>query len=128
MNSASANYPLQGRKILIVEDDLLVAMSLETFLSAEGCSVLGPVSRVDKALRLLEREEPDAVILDLNLRGESSTAIAETLQKRGIPFVVLSGYTDQRLEAGAFQLARRLDKPVNPKALVDTLAEIVAPV
>ena len=64
---------LRGARILIVEDESILALDLENRLTREGCDVIGLASREAKALKLLEREQPDAVVLDLNLNGKLPT-------------------------------------------------------
>jgi len=78
-------------RILIVEDEPIVAMCLEDMLSELGHATLGPASRVADGLALLENG-PDAAILDINLSGERSDAIAHALAERGVPMVFATGY------------------------------------
>jgi len=83
---------LTGRRVLVVEDEALVAMLVEDALLDAGAAVLGPAATVSEALLLLEQERPDVAVLDLNLAGETSTPVADVLAKRGVPFVVATGY------------------------------------
>src|SRR5690242_46630 len=92
MTNVASPAPLKGARVLIVEDESLVASYLEELLGIEGCIVVGPVSRVPEALALIERERPEAAILDLNLHGEPTIAVAEALTARHVPFVVVTGY------------------------------------
>ena len=115
---------LAGLRILIVEDELLVAMDYEEMLRREGCTVLGPVGRQSRALELLKRERPDAAILDLNLAGERSTAVAEALEAMQVPFVVVSGYGERTLQEAVLRRAPRLDKPAKQQDLVRIIAAI----
>ncbi|RYG90184.1 MAG: response regulator [Alphaproteobacteria bacterium] len=82
---------LTGLRVLVVEDEPVVAMCLEDILEELGCVTVGPASRLSEGLSLAE-ERLDAAILDINLAGERSNAIAERLRARGIPFVFASGY------------------------------------
>ncbi len=84
--------PSAPRRILIVEDETLVAMLVEDALCDAGYGVIGPARTVSEAMTLLEGERPSAVVLDLNLAGESSGKVADLLAARGIPFVVATGY------------------------------------
>jgi len=118
---------LAGLRILIVEDELLLAMDYEEMLLGEGCTVLGPVGRKAKALALLEHEQPDAAILDLNLAGERSTAVAEALEARQVPFVVVSGYGEKTLLEPVLRRAPRLDKPLQVQELLRLIAVIAPP-
>jgi len=79
-------------RVLVVEDEPVVAMCLEDILDALGCVPVGPASRLSEGLALAEHEVLDAAILDVNLAGERSTPIAEALRARGVPFAFASGY------------------------------------
>ena len=81
-------------RILIVEDDVLLAMELEDFLRDLGCEVVGPFARLDKGMEAAEREELDGAILDLNLRGELSFPLIDRLREQNVPVVLCSGYAD----------------------------------
>lgn len=83
---------MTGLRVLIVEDEPIVAMCLEDILFALGHDVVGPASRLAEGLALAESEAVDVAILDINLDGERSTVIAQALAARGIPFVFASGY------------------------------------
>ncbi|MES2441384.1 MAG: response regulator [Pseudomonadota bacterium] len=82
----------EGLRVLVVEDEPVVAMCLEDILECLGCVTIGPASRLAEGLALAEAGGIDAAILDINLGGERSTAIAEALQAQSIPFVFASGY------------------------------------
>ena len=112
-----------ARKILVVEDEALVAMLVEDALLDAGFAVLGPAATVEEALALLEREAPDAVVLDLNLAGETSTPVADWLAARGIPYVIATGYGATGLPAG-HQDAMVLAKPYDPAELTGMLDRI----
>ena len=81
-----------GLRVLVVEDEPVVAMCLEDILDALGCEPVGPAARVAEGLALAESEDLGAAILDINLAGERSTPIAEALRRRGVPFAFASGY------------------------------------
>ena len=82
-----------GMRILVVEDEPVVAMCLEDILEGLGCVTIGPASRLAEGLALAEASGLDAAILDINLGGgDRSIAIAETLRRRHVPFVFASGY------------------------------------
>ena len=82
---------LTGLRVLVVEDEPVVAMCLEDMLDELGCVTVGPASRLSEGLSLAEGAL-DAAILDINLAGERSNEIAERLRARGIPFAFASGY------------------------------------
>jgi DNA-binding response OmpR family regulator len=124
-----ASFPtaLQGARILIVEDDSILAMNMEDQLKSGGCNVIGRVSRQAKAFEVLEKATPDAVVLDLNLHGELATDLAETLAARRIPFVVVTGYGNRHFDVAALQEAPRLHKPVDMRELVRELSGVIRP-
>ena len=85
---------LDGIKILVVEDEMLVMMNLEVALGDLGCSSICTVASVIKAIALLNEQNFDLAILDVNLGGEKSYPIADILIARGIPFAFSTGYSD----------------------------------
>jgi DNA-binding NtrC family response regulator len=116
---------LRGRRVMIVEDELLVAMELESLLEDQGCAVVGPAPTVDRALTLLDRERPDAVILDVNLDGQTAIPVAAALNARGVPFVLATGYGNAQACEPELKGAPRIDKPVSHDRLVRVLARIL---
>ena len=111
------------RRILVVEDEALVAMLVEDALEEAGFGVIGPVRSVGQALETLEAERPDAAVLDLNLAGENSVAVADALVARGIPFVVATGYGAAGLPP-THRNALVLPKPYDPADLTAILARL----
>jgi CheY-like chemotaxis protein len=87
-----------GVRVLIIEDETLIALLLEDMLTDLGCTILGSTSTVEAAIEMMDRTPPDIAVLDINLGGEKSYAVAEALAKRGVKFVFSTGYTDGRLE------------------------------
>jgi CheY-like chemotaxis protein len=114
---------LTGRKILVVEDEALVAMLVEDALLDAGAQVIGPAATVGEALRLLDAERPDAAVLDLNLAGETSGPVADLLAARGIPFLVATGYGAEGLPQ-THATVPVLPKPYDPEELTSTLGRI----
>jgi CheY-like chemotaxis protein len=117
---------LRGRRVLIVEDEMLVAMELETLIADEGCTVIGPAPTVDRALALLEHERPDAAVLDVNLNGTTAAPVAAALTAQGVPFVLATGYGGAQGLQPELTGAPRVDKPVNHEQLVRALAQLIA--
>ncbi|MDO9503141.1 response regulator [Falsiroseomonas sp.] len=113
------------RRVLVIEDEALVAMLVEDALLDAGFQVLGPAATVEEALRFLEGERPDAVVLDLNLAGETSTPVADLLAARGIPYVIATGYGASGLPPG-HQNAMVLAKPYDPGELIAMLGRLCA--
>ena len=83
---------LAGRRILVVEDQFIIALELERVLKQAGCVVIGPVARLKKAIELARLEVMDFAILDVNLFGEKVFPVADILETRGIPFLLTTGY------------------------------------
>src|SRR5262249_61987757 len=84
--------PISQKRVLVVEDEYLVAMDMSAYLEAAGAHVVGPASNVSAALEALEHTELDGAVLDVNLRGEMAYPVADALVARGIPFVFTTGY------------------------------------
>ncbi|MBS1304093.1 response regulator [Loktanella sp. SALINAS62] len=112
---------LAGRRMLIVEDEAILAMDLEMIFEDQGCEVLDPAFSVKRALALIETERPDGATLDMNLNGESSAPVAAALRERNIPFILLSGNTDQDEHDSAFRDAPFVKKPVETGELLRTI-------
>jgi CheY-like chemotaxis protein len=79
-------------RVLVVEDEMMVAMLIEDMLLDLGCTMVGPFVRLDAALEAAREEEVDAAVLDFNLNGEVIYPVAWTLRERNIPFVFATGY------------------------------------
>jgi CheY-like chemotaxis protein len=88
---------LAGRRILLVEDELLIAMLLEAALKDHGCAVVGPFGRLSEAMEAARTERLDGALMDVNLAGERVFAAAEILCARAVPFLLLSGYGNKVL-------------------------------
>ena len=89
---------LAGRRILVVEDEMMIAMLVEDMLLELGCSVVGPVHALADALALA-RSEPglDAALLDVNLAGQPVFPVADALREKGVPAIFSTGYGDAGL-------------------------------
>jgi CheY-like chemotaxis protein len=88
---------LQGLRILVLEDELVIALELEDLLGRLGCQVIETVPTIERALRAAERGHADVAVLDVNLHGERVTPVAEALREKGVPFVLVTGYGRERL-------------------------------
>lgn len=126
MSSADRSASV-GRRILIVEDEYLVADYITMMLEDLGYEVVGPVPTIPEAIKAIASEKLDAVLLDANLGGTSSAPIAIELAARRLPFVVVTGYGDLMLDTAALQAAPRINKPCTPADLAAILAKTVAP-
>ena len=118
----SVDLSLRGLRLLVVEDEPLIAMMIADMLQDFGCVVVGPAGSVAHALDLIEREAVDGALLDVTLGGgRRSYPVAEALQKRGIPFAFVTGYGEAGLIAD-FRGIGVLRKPF----VADHLRRIVA--
>src|SRR3954469_1741548 len=88
---------VEGCRVLVVEDETILAVTIEETLLDLGCIVVGPVGKLEAALQVAAVERLDAAILDISIRGGLVFPVAETLRARGIPFVFASGYGDWAL-------------------------------
>lgn len=115
--------PLSSRRILIVEDESLVAMLLETILEDMGCTTVGPIANVEDALTLLasdQAESLDGALLDVNVAGREVFPVAEVLQARGVPFVFSTGYGQGGLP-DAWRNHATIQKPFTEAAVEQAL-------
>jgi DNA-binding response OmpR family regulator len=123
MMAPPALQDLAGLKILVVEDNYLLAMETCRILRSHGGEVLGPVARVKAALDLLETgPSPDCAVLDVNLHGEYCFPIARLLASRDVPFVFLTGYDDRRIIPPDLHAAPMLGKPMDERDLIAAIA------
>ena len=123
---APAPAPPPGRLVLVVEDEFLIALDLEQLLRRHGWRVLGPAATVAAALRLLRGAMPDVALLDVNLRGERVTPVAEELRARGVPFVLATAYDGRVLREAVLAGAPAVGKPTDERRLLAALAQAVA--
>jgi DNA-binding response OmpR family regulator len=126
MSNGDTGPTLQGRRVLIIEDEILVAMELESVLRNHRCHVLGPADTVERAIALIGEGGPEAAVLDLSLNGQSALPIAAALNARGVPFVVVSGFSKTQWQAPELSRAPRLTKPVNHPTLLRELTRLLA--
>lgn len=114
-----------GRRLLIVEDEWLLALELQRIIEHLGATVVGPVGTVEAALQLLSDTLPDAALLDVNLREHRATLVAEACRDRGVPFVLVTGYGRLQLEEPVLQSALRVQKPFDERAIHDAIATLL---
>jgi CheY-like chemotaxis protein len=119
--------PLSGRRVLVIEDEMMVAMLLQDMLADLGCAVVGPAARVEQALAMIEAAAPlDAAVLDMNLNGQQSYSVADALAARSVPFVIATGYGQDSLKNG-YRSFPLLQKPFKLSELGDALARLLTP-
>lgn len=115
---------LDGRRILVVEDEYFIASDLRRALEERGAIVVGPTGRLDEALALAA-QPLDAALLDLNLEGDYSYAIADRLAGVGVPYMFLTGY-DRWVVPAAYRHVPHVAKPFPMEALMARIGGLVA--
>lgn len=119
--SKSPPSTLNGIRVLVLEDEFLLADDLARCLEDAGAETIGPVNTVEQAEKLLEVDLPDAAIVDLNLRGEMASGFIERLAATRLPCLIVSGYGDDAVPQSVNRVPR-LEKPVSPAAVIERLA------
>jgi DNA-binding response OmpR family regulator len=112
------------RRVLIVEDEPMIAGLIELILSAAGWSVVGPVATLERALETIGRERLDAALLDVRINGQDVYAVADVLMRRRIPFVFVSGFTRKQMPPG-YRDCAYIAKPFTPDAILALLEKVV---
>lgn len=115
-----------GARILVVEDDVLIALSQEQMLLDSGYGVVGPCHTVKEALDLLATERPDAAVLDRNLAGDLSTPVAARLAEMGVPYTYCTGYGEEEGMVGAEAGVPILIKPFSAPLLAQTIEGLLS--
>lgn len=116
---------LTGKRILLVEDEFVVAAMVADMLAELGAMVVGPAGTIAKGVTLAETETIDAAVLDVNMDGERIDPVAEVLSARSIPIVFATGYGQGALDRAREALI--LDKPYTQEKLADALACALKP-
>jgi DNA-binding response OmpR family regulator len=112
-------------RVLLVEDEAIIAIDIADQLEGAGFEVLGPAASVSKALALIEEEGCDVAVLDFNLRDETAEKVARELHAKGTPFLFLTGVSRDRLPEWCNDVML-LPKPVRISALSETLQQLVS--
>lgn len=115
---------LRGSKILVVEDEFLVASLIQDILETAGCIVSGPIPRLAEAMDAARVEPCDAAVLDINLGGHRVFPVAEVLSRRQIPFAFVTGYSADSLP-GEHQGRPTIRKPFRNAELLNTVSGLV---
>ena len=115
---------LAGRRVLVVEDEALVAMLVGDSLEEAGATIVGPAATVAEALALIEDGALDAAVLDVNLQGQRMTQVADRLAGMKVPFVIATGY-GYDCEIGDHADAPMLQKPFDLARLTSALVSVI---
>ena len=116
---------LAGSRILVAEDEMLIAMVVETVLGDADCQVVGPFGRLAQALKSAEQDAIDAALLDINLHGEQVFPVADVLTVRNIPFVFVTGYGAGGLPL-RFRDSPTVTKPYRAAAVLNALTCVLS--
>jgi CheY-like chemotaxis protein len=118
-------HPLHHRRILVVEDEYIIACELSLELEDVEATVVGPVGNLADAMALINSgESVDGAILDVNLGGQLTYPLADLLAERGVPFVFTTGY-DAAMIPARFASVVRCQKPVEGRRVTQAIGEIV---
>ena len=113
-----------GRRVLIVEDEAMIAGLIEVILREAEWSVVGPVATLERALATIERERLDAALLDVRINGHDAFAVADVLMKRNVPFIFVSGFTRKQMPP-RYRDCAYITKPFTPDAILALLEGVV---
>lgn len=123
---ADHNEALRGRRILVVEDQFLLADLAQDILTEAGAAAVLIAANTSDALTMLDRQPPiDVAAIDVNLGGSSGFDLAEALVARGVPFIFVTGYGQTLSVPQALRQVPLLAKPYLPEALVAALAAVI---
>jgi two-component sensor histidine kinase/CheY-like chemotaxis protein len=118
-----AQRTLQGKRILVIEDEPLVSMDIESYLTGSGATAVGPAGTIERARQLIDSESFDAALMGANLGGEPVDELAKLLSAKGIPFLFLTGYGRDALPE-AFRHAGMIGKPYTREQLIAAAAKL----
>jgi two-component system, response regulator PdtaR len=111
--------------VFVLEDEFIIADEIASILEEAGHAVIGPTATVDAAIsRLADGTKPDVAIIDANIRGDSSIAVAQRLRDLNVPFCLCTGYRSSDL-ASEFGDVAMVQKPVSPAAILATIRSLV---
>ena len=111
-------------RVLVVEDEAMVAALIEIVLGEAGCAVVGPIATVRRALETIERGQVDAALLDVRVNGCQAYPVADALMARGIPLVFVSGFAQKEMPAN-YQRCAYVAKPFQPDAILASLDKMI---
>lgn len=117
--------PIQGKRILLLEDDYYLASDASAILKDAGAEIVGPFGRAEDALDALENGGVDAGVIDINLGTGPEFGVAEALRARGIRFIFATGYGEGVVPPSLGEV-RRLEKPFKPSELLSALSRTLA--
>jgi DNA-binding NtrC family response regulator len=123
---SSSPDDIRGLRILVAEDEAMIALDLESLLQDLGCEIVGPVANVEDLMQQFETQRLDGALLDINLRGEQVFAVLPRLVEQGVPVIITSGYDDITVIPQDFRALPRISKPFNQTALRELCVSVFA--
>jgi len=112
---------------MVVEDSGVLCCMLEEILNGAGCQLAGPFTRVEQALEAAKTKQLDAALLDIRVRGQLVSPVAEELERQGVPILLTSAYHVDDIPRPLRQAAAFLRKPFTEDDVLERLSEILAP-
>ncbi|HLY04416.1 MAG TPA: response regulator [Rhizomicrobium sp.] len=122
---SAPNTRLAGARVLIVEDEFIIALEIQANLEEAGATVIGPAYTLEQALELAEREQLSAAMLDLRLGRDSASLVAQLLHERQIPFLFYTGQPPSDPIRRAWPESTTLSKPASSDEIVHAVADII---
>jgi CheY-like chemotaxis protein len=119
-----SNDRLQGRRILVVEDVAILAVSFEDILKRAGADVVGPALKLETAERLAQQEGLSGALLDVRFNGDEIWSVARRLDRKGVPFVFCTGHFNRDSLPAEWRERPILVKPARAQAIIDTVANL----
>lgn len=116
---------LAGRRVLVVENEMLVLMMIEDMLADLGCESVTTASTVDQALTAIGARTFDAAMLDINLNGNKSYPVADALDVRGVPFFFSTGYSGYEMKE-VYRARSVIVKPFSEEDLNGVFSRLLA--
>lgn len=120
--ATNVRKPGERCRVMVVEDETMIAVQLEQALEESGCQVIGVAASVEEALRIIDEERPGGAILDINLAGEKSYPVADRLRAAGVPFVFCTGYASEQVLPERFADAHLIRKPFDVRSVAALFA------
>lgn len=126
MTTSEDKVPLNGLRVLVVEDDYFIADEICSTLRQHGAEIIGPSPDIEHGLDLVRNHRIDCAVLDINLHGNLAFHLASELRQRGTPAIFATGY-DSSVLPGEFSSCVRLEKPVDLGALLQAIQAVCTP-
>ena len=121
----SRQPPLNGRRILVIEDEYFLAEDICSILRGLGADIIGPAGEVGDAIGIVNSSEViDAAVLDVNLKNVSILPVADRLRARNIPFVFTTGYDRSAIDI-RFKDIQLFEKPIDVAAMARSLGKLI---